>query len=122
MDWITDPFAREYGTGKLSAFTLGYQDHEWSEAEAAWKTPALNDLVVYELQLEEFGGGLDGTIRLLGYLADLGINCPEIAPVSNVALTVDWGYLPTGYFGVDERFNAAISSAWWMRRTSTGSQ
>jgi 1,4-alpha-glucan branching enzyme len=25
-------------------------------------------------------------------------------PVSNVALTVDWGFLPIGYFGVDERF------------------
>jgi 1,4-alpha-glucan branching enzyme len=25
-------------------------------------------------------------------------------PVSNVSLEVDWGYLPIGYFGVDERF------------------
>ena len=25
-------------------------------------------------------------------------------PVSNVSLEVDWGYLPLGFFGVDERF------------------
>ena len=25
-------------------------------------------------------------------------------PLSNVAASVDWGYLPIGYFGVDERF------------------
>jgi 1,4-alpha-glucan branching enzyme len=25
-------------------------------------------------------------------------------PVTNVASKVDWGYLPVGYFGVDERF------------------
>ena len=25
-------------------------------------------------------------------------------PVSNVSNQVDWGYLPIGYFGVDERF------------------
>ena len=25
-------------------------------------------------------------------------------PLSNVAVSVDWGYLPIGYFGVDERF------------------
>jgi len=104
LDWVVDPFAREFGVGKLSAFTLGYQDHPWSANESAWKTPALQDLVFYELQLDEFGGGLDGTVARLDYLADLGVNCLEIMPVSNVALTVDWGFLPTGYFGVDERF------------------
>src|SRR5690349_10552301 len=25
-------------------------------------------------------------------------------PLSNVGISVDWGYLPIGYFGVDERF------------------
>ena len=28
----------------------------------------------------------------------------EVMPLSNVAASVDWGYLPIGYFGVDERF------------------
>ncbi|QSJ18858.1 alpha-amylase [Nostoc sp. UHCC 0702] len=104
IDWILDPFAREFGVGKLSAFTLGYQPHEWSEKETTWKTPNLKDIVLYELMIDEFGGDIDGTIEKLGYLADLGVNCLEIMPLSNVALTVDWGFLPLGYFGVDERF------------------
>jgi 1,4-alpha-glucan branching enzyme len=104
LDWVVDPFAREFGVGKMSAFTLGYQDHSWSAGEAAWRTPALHDLIVYELQLEEFGEGLEGTIDRLDYLADLGVNCLEVMPVSNVSMTVDWGFLPIGYFGVDERF------------------
>lgn len=104
LDWVVDPFAREFGVGKLSAFTLGFQEHVWSTNELTWKTPALRDLVFYELELAEFGEGLDGAIDRLDYLADLGVNGVEIMPVSNVSMTVDWGYLPTGYFGLDERF------------------
>jgi maltooligosyltrehalose trehalohydrolase len=104
IDWIIDPFAREFGVGKLSAFTLGYEAYSWSEHEDLWKTPALDDLIMYELMINEIGGDINGTIAQLDYLADLGINCIELMPVSNVANTVDWGFLPIGYFGVDERF------------------
>jgi hypothetical protein len=78
LDWIVDPFAREFGVGKLSAFTLGFQDHPWSTNETTWKTPLLNDLIFYELQLEEFGENLEGAIERLPYLADLGVNCLAI--------------------------------------------
>jgi maltooligosyltrehalose trehalohydrolase len=104
LDWIIDPFAREYAIGKLSAFTLGYGPYAWSEAERNWKTPALPDLILYELNLAEFGGSLEGATERLEYLADLGVNALSLMPVSNVSLDVDWGYLPLGYFGVDERF------------------
>lgn len=104
IDWIIDPFAREFGVGKLSAFTLGYEEYVWSEHEEIWKTPMLKDIVLYELMINEFGIDIDRTIERLDYLADLGVNCIEIMPVSNVAMTVDWGFLPIGYFGVDERF------------------
>src|SRR5262245_23981507 len=40
----------------------------------------------------------------MAYLRDLGVNAVEIMPLSNVGASVDWGYLPIGYFGVDERF------------------
>ena len=104
VDWIIDPFAREFGIGKLSAFTLGYKRHKWSREEATWKTPPLDEIVLYELMINEFGGSIEETIQRLDYLQDLGINCVELMPVSNVSNTVDWGFLPIGYFGVDERF------------------
>ncbi|MDQ3185361.1 MAG: alpha-amylase family glycosyl hydrolase [Pseudomonadota bacterium] len=104
LDWIVDPYAREYAIGKLSAFTLGYIPYAWSAEEMNWKTPAIHDLILYELNLAEFGGSLQGAIDRLDYLADLGVNALSIMPVSNISLEVDWGYLPMGYFGVDERF------------------
>jgi hypothetical protein len=104
LDWIIDPFAREFGVGKLSAFTLGYQPYTWSAEEADWRTPPLSDLVLYEINIGEFGGDLDRAHNVVAYLADLGVNAVEIMPLSNVGTSVDWGYLPIGYFGVDERF------------------
>lgn len=104
LDWIIDPFAREFGTGKLSAFTLGYEPHVWSDNELSWKTPGLSDLVIYELMIGEFAGTVDRAIERLPYLADLGVNCLELMPVSNVLEQIDWGFMPVGYFGIDERF------------------
>ena len=104
VDWVIDAFAREFGVGKLSAFTLGYQPYVWSAAEAGWRTPALADLVLYEINVAEFGGDFARAGELMAYLADLGVNAIEVMPLSNVASSVDWGYLPIGYFGVDERF------------------
>jgi maltooligosyltrehalose trehalohydrolase len=104
LDWIVDPFAREFGVGKLSAFTLGYKQYRWDDAEDQWRTPELADLVLYEMNIAEFGNDLDRAREVISYLADLGINAIEIMPLSNVGNSVDWGYLPVGYFGVDERF------------------
>jgi len=104
IDWIIDPYAREFGIGKLSAFTLGYEPHIWSDEEELWKTPRQEDLIVYELMINEFGGDMRTATRHLEYLQDLGVNCIEIMPVTNISNTTDWGFLPIGYFGVDERF------------------
>jgi maltooligosyltrehalose trehalohydrolase len=104
LDWIIDPFAREFGMGRTSAFTLGYQPYTWSPAEASWRTPALADLIVYEVNIAELGGDLDRASELLAYLANVGVNAIEVMPLSNAGASVDWGYLPIGYFGVDERF------------------
>jgi maltooligosyltrehalose trehalohydrolase len=104
LDWIIDPCAREFGLGKLSAFTLGYEPYVWSAEEARWRTPPLSKLILYEINIAEIGGDLERARRLMAYLKDLGVNAIEIMPLSNVSSSIDWGYLPIGYFGVDERF------------------
>ena len=108
-DFLSDPFAREFGVGKLSSFTLGYSPYGWSTAEASWRTPAQADLMLYELNLAEFAADLERAEERLTYLADLGINGISLMPVSNVQESVDWGYLPMGYWGVDERFGKRSS-------------
>lgn len=107
IDWVIDPYARDFGVGKQSALVFGAEPYSWSVGEAAWRVPQLRDLVMYELNLAEFHIDLAGAIERLDYLADLGVNCLSIMPVSNVASEVDWGYLPVGYFGVDERFGGS---------------
>jgi maltooligosyltrehalose trehalohydrolase len=104
VDFVGDPFAREFGVGRMSAFTLGFRARGWAASESAWRTPRVRDLIMYEMMISEFAADIDEAAERLGYLADLGINCLSLMPLSNVAPTVDWGYLPIGYFGVDERF------------------
>jgi maltooligosyltrehalose trehalohydrolase len=104
IDFIIDPFSREVGVGRLSAITVGSTPYAFSANETKWKTPPLKDAIIYELMISEFRDDLGRTIKQLPYLADLGINCIEVMPVSNVLATIDWGYDPIGYFGVAERF------------------
>ncbi len=107
IDFIIDPFSREVGVGRLSAITVGATGYTFSANETVWKTPPLSNAIIYELMISEFRDDLDRTIRELPYLADLGINCIEVMPVSNVLDTIDWGYDPIGYFCVAERFGQA---------------
>lgn len=104
IDFIIDPFSREVGVGRLSAITVGSTLYQFAANETKWKTPPLKNAIVYELMISEFRNDLERTIRQLPYLADLGINCIEVMPVSNVLSTIDWGYDPIGYFCVAERF------------------
>lgn len=107
IDWIVDPLAQAYGAGKISALRVPLAPYAWSAGEANWRTPQLSDLVVYEVNLAEFARGIAQAADRLPYLADLGVNCIEIMPVTDVDPEVDWGYLPNGYFGVDERLGDA---------------
>ena len=107
IDFIIDPFSREVGVGRLSAITVGNTPYTFSANETKWKTPPLKNAIIYELMISEFRDDLDRTIQQLPYLADLGINCIEVMPVSNVLATIDWGYDPIGYFCVAERYGKA---------------
>ena len=65
---------------------------------AAYKTPELSDLIVYELHIEQFNDTFDGVIDRLDYLQSLGVNCLELMPVMSHKLDFDWGYGPLHYF------------------------
>jgi 1,4-alpha-glucan branching enzyme len=102
--WFTDPFARATDIGELSAFvTPGFvPDFVWTDQQ--WKTPELEDLVVYELHVEEFNSTFDGVIERLTYLKSLGVTCLELMPVTSLKLDFDWGYGPLHYFAPNERW------------------
>ena len=102
--WVTDPFASATDVGRLSAVTLTRNPVAFAWTDAAYKTPELDDLVVYELQVEEFNDTFDGVIDRLTYLESLGVNCLELMPVTSAKLDFDWGYGPLHYFAPSARF------------------
>src|SRR5262249_37485258 len=102
--WFTDPFARATEIGRLSAFTLAPLTTPFQWSDTGYKTPELDDLVVYELQVEEFNDTFDGVADRLTYLQSLGVNCLELMPVASRKLDFDWGYGPLHYFAPSARF------------------
>jgi maltooligosyltrehalose trehalohydrolase len=52
--WFCDPFARMTDIGRLSAVQLVRHNTPFAWSDDTHKTPELDDLVVYELQVEEF--------------------------------------------------------------------
>jgi len=102
--WIVDPFAREAEIGRMPAFVLDSAATAFAWTDAAYKTPELDDLVVYELQVEEFNDTFAGVADRLTYLKSLGVNCIELMPVSSMHLDFDWGYGPLHYFAPATRY------------------
>ena len=101
--WVTDPFAMAAEIGNMAAFTLDAAPAVFAWTDAGYKTPELDDLVVYELQVEEFNDTFDGVADRLVYLKSLGVNCLELMPVTSIKLDFDWGYGPLYYFAPNER-------------------
>jgi maltooligosyltrehalose trehalohydrolase len=96
--WFTDPFARQTDVGLLSAVTLARNPMPFAWTDGAYRTPELDDLIVYELHVEQFNDTFDGVIDRLTYLQSLGVNCLELMPVTSPKLDFDWGYGPLHYF------------------------
>jgi maltooligosyltrehalose trehalohydrolase len=103
--FITDPYARDTGIGKLSAFTVSEQPilpFAWTDA--GFVVPELDDLIVYELQVEEFDSTFDGVAMRLDYLLGLGVNVLELMPITTVPQIFDWGYGPLHFFAPEDRW------------------
>jgi 1,4-alpha-glucan branching enzyme len=101
-----DPFATENGPGLLSAFIVGPKaPFAWTDAN--YRTPALDDLIVYELNVAQFYATFDGLVDRLDYLEGLGVNCLSLMPVTPVKHEFDWGYGPLGYFAPEDYLGGA---------------
>ena len=87
--WFTDPFARQTDVGRLSAVMLARSPTPFVWTDATYQTPELDDLIVYELEVEQFNDMFDGVIDRLTYLQSLGVNCLELMPVTSPKLDFD---------------------------------
>src|SRR4029453_5867457 len=73
---------------------------------APFPTPALKDLVFYELHCGTFTpeGTFDAAIGRLGHLADLGVNAVEVMPVAAFPGSRGWGYDGVALYAVHEAY------------------
>jgi maltooligosyltrehalose trehalohydrolase len=104
---FTDPFATEAGPARLAAFWIDDPANPtpaFSFDDDAFKVPPLDDLVAYELQVEEFYSTFDGVIQQLDYLQGLGVNVLELMPVTDFPQVFDWGYGPLHFFAPEDRW------------------
>ena len=81
--------------------------------------PTLEELVLYELHVGTFTeeGTLDGAIRHLGALAELGVTAVEVMPIATFPGTRGWGYdglytsAPHEAYGGPEAFARFVGAA-----------
>ena len=104
--YFGDPCARETDAGIFSVFHVP-NDTLFTWNDDNYKVPALNDLIVYELNVAEFSGTFAGVADRIPYLAGLGVNAIELMPVNSIAEPNRWGYMPIFYFAPEERFGGS---------------
>ncbi|MEX1018159.1 MAG: alpha-amylase family glycosyl hydrolase [Litorilinea sp.] len=118
--WVADPYAREVrwvDEDEVWAFWPGTAAATTRHAPVAgWQTPALRDLVIYELCVRDFGGEWRGNHPHLGqfrnllprldYLVNLGINAIELMPIQAFPGKSSWGYNPVFYFAPAEVYGS----------------
>jgi 1,4-alpha-glucan branching enzyme len=104
VTWFSDPFAREAGPGTLSVFRLDSNESPFQWSDSNFRVPHIDDMVVYELHVDEFNETFKGIEKQLDYLHSLGVNVLELMPFTNVKEESEWGYTPLGYFAPDDRY------------------
>jgi maltooligosyltrehalose trehalohydrolase len=88
-DELPDPWSRWQPEGIRGPSRVFYP-----QPVTAFETPALQDLVLYELHVGTFtpDGTFDSAIEKLAGLAELGINAIELMPIAEFPGQRGWGY------------------------------
>ncbi|HET7343786.1 MAG TPA: alpha amylase C-terminal domain-containing protein [Methylomirabilota bacterium] len=113
-----DPYARELGPGFPDCDCIVRDPRRYPWHDAAFRPPALDDLIVYQFHVGTFyavdGGGRDrrrpGGAKFLDvldrveHLAALGVTAIQPLPVDEFATAHSLGYNGTDYFSPDEEY------------------
>lgn len=104
--WKNDPYAREM-THSAGDSVIVTREFEWGD-EGGYRTPAWNEMVIYEMHLGTFNddpgsapGSLKTAIEKLPYLQELGVNAVKIMPLAEFSGDYSWGYNPSQIFAVE---------------------
>lgn len=95
------------GAGIVSVFKIRKDNYAWAHDD--FKIADKNNLMIYELLIRDFTetGDLNGAIKKLDYLQDLGITAIELMPVQEFDGNDSWGYNPAFFFALDKAYGTS---------------
>lgn len=106
--YFGDPCARETDAGIFSVVRVPIANSfDWKDD--TFRVPPLDELILYEMNVAEFGGTFAGVADRIPYLLSLRVNAIELMPINSVEEPTQWGYLPVFYFAPEERFGTPDS-------------
>ena len=113
--WVGDPYAQEMAwndDGPWAWLPASNRTFHWTDQN--WQTPALEDLIIYELCVRDFAGYWQANRPHLGtfgdlvgyvdYFDELGINAVELMPIQAFPGESSWGYNPVFYFAPSQSY------------------
>lgn len=117
--WVGDPYAtRVDWNGRAPWGVVPGQDNGFRWGDAGWRTPALRDLVLYELCVRDFAGywqanephfgNLSDLVNYIPYFVELGVNAVELMPIQAFPGDSSWGYNPVFYFAVANTYGSPV--------------
>jgi 1,4-alpha-glucan branching enzyme len=128
--WVSDPFARYGGKSAMNAAVVvgGSRPADNSIAPLTGGRKPLEELVIYELMIDDFTAGyrglrapLDATRDKVGYLKETGFNAILFMPWTawnNEQFS--WGYTPSLYYSVSYRYandlNHPMEKLSWLKK------
>lgn len=121
---VSDPFGRQFGTygTRFSTGASGISADNYAWQSTSYVRPPLNKLVIYELNVGEFGGGYYGRPAgqsgfndlksLLSHFVTLGVNAIELMPVNDYGIVGksghSWGYDLNHYFALEPGYGTPL--------------
>ncbi len=100
--WRND--ARAYDVTSSIGNSVVYDNEAYLWQTTNYQRPNWNDMVIYELHISTFSGGLLQAVSKLDYLASLGINAIELMPLWEFAGDISWGYNGAHPFAVESSY------------------
>lgn len=118
-----DPYGRQMEHSAGASILKAPGSFPWTDG--AWRTPAFENMILYELHVGTYVGKHDGQpypgnfvnlLTKLDYLKGIGVNMIELLPVQEVpgpdGGTPYLGYAPTGLFAVESAYGTGSGLAY----------
>ncbi len=103
-----DPYARHVTSSVGNGIVYDPASFDWGDD--AFRMPAWDDLVIYEMHIGTFAapddraGTFDDARRRLAYLERLGVSAVQIMPPFEFAGDISWGYNPAHLFAIESGY------------------